>query len=35
VVTRTRMACMAAENLVAGLSGQRPPYLVNEEVLAL
>jgi glyoxylate reductase len=35
VATRTRMARMAAENLVAGLSGQRPPYLVNEEVLAL
>jgi phosphoglycerate dehydrogenase-like enzyme len=34
VATRTRMARMAAENLVAGLSGQRPPYLVNEEVLA-
>ena len=35
VATRTLMARMAAENLVAGLSGRRPPYLVNEEVLAL
>ena len=31
--TRLRMAMMAAENLVAGLTGKRPPYLVNEEVL--
>jgi glyoxylate reductase len=34
VATRTLMARMAAENLVAGLKGQRPPYLVNEEVLS-
>jgi hypothetical protein len=27
------MATMAAENLVAGLTGKRPPNLVNEEVL--
>jgi len=27
------MATMAAENLVAGLIGKRPPNLVNEEVL--
>jgi len=33
VATRTRMARMAAENLVAGLAGRRPPYLVNTEVL--
>ena len=33
IVTRTRMAMMAAENLVAGLRGERPPYLVNPEVL--
>ena len=33
VATRTRMAMMAAENLVAGLHGERPPYLVNPEVL--
>ena len=28
--TRLRMATMAAENLVAGLTGRRPPNLVNE-----
>jgi glyoxylate reductase len=33
VATRTKMALMAAENLIAGLSGQRPPNLVNPEVL--
>jgi glyoxylate reductase len=32
--TRLRMAMMAAENLVAGLSGKRPPNLVNKEVLS-
>jgi lactate dehydrogenase-like 2-hydroxyacid dehydrogenase len=32
--TRLRMAMMAAENLVAGLTGKRPPNLVNEEVLS-
>lgn len=31
--TRTKMALMAAENLVAGLTGKRPPHLVNPEVL--
>jgi lactate dehydrogenase-like 2-hydroxyacid dehydrogenase len=31
--TRLRMAMMAAENLIAGLTGKRPPHLVNEEVL--
>jgi lactate dehydrogenase-like 2-hydroxyacid dehydrogenase len=31
--TRLRMATMAAENLVAGLTGKRPPNLVNEKVL--
>lgn len=30
--TRLKMAMMAAENLMAGLSGKRPPNLVNEEV---
>jgi lactate dehydrogenase-like 2-hydroxyacid dehydrogenase len=30
--TRLRMATMAAENLVAGLTGECPPNLVNEEV---
>ncbi len=29
--TRTRMCLMAAENLVAGLQGRRPPNLVNRE----
>lgn len=33
VATRRRMAMMAAENLLAGLRGERPPYLVNPEVL--
>ncbi len=32
--TRLRMAKMAAENLVAGLTGRRPPNLVNDEVLS-
>jgi len=31
--TRLRMATMAAENLVAGLTEKRPPNLVNDEVL--
>ena len=31
--TRTAMAAMAARNLIAGLGGQRPPNLVNPEVL--
>ncbi len=31
--TRTAMAAMAARNLIAGLDGQRPPNLVNPEVL--
>jgi len=34
VATRTRMARMAVENMIAGLKGERPPYLVNEEVLS-
>jgi lactate dehydrogenase-like 2-hydroxyacid dehydrogenase len=33
--TRLRMAMMAAKNLIAGLTGKRPPNLVNEEVLSL
>ena len=33
--TRLRMAVMAAENLLAGLTGKRPPNLVNKEVLSL
>jgi glyoxylate reductase len=32
--TRTRMAAMAAQNLIAGLSGHRPPNLVNPEVFS-
>ena len=31
--TRTRMACMAAENVVAVLKGKRPPNALNPEVL--
>jgi lactate dehydrogenase-like 2-hydroxyacid dehydrogenase len=31
VETRTKMALMAAENLLAGLRGERPPNLVNQE----
>lgn len=31
IATRTRMAVMAAENLVAALRGERPPNLVNAE----
>lgn len=30
---RTKMAVMAAENIVAGLKGERPPNLINPEVL--
>lgn len=30
--TREKMACMAAENLIAGLTGKRLPYCVNPEV---
>lgn len=33
VATRTRMCCMAAENMIAALQGQRPPNIVNPEVL--
>jgi glyoxylate reductase len=31
--TRTKMACMAAENVVARFKGQRPPNMLNPEVL--
>jgi lactate dehydrogenase-like 2-hydroxyacid dehydrogenase len=34
IETRTKMAMMAAQNCVAGLTGQRPPNLLNPEVLA-
>jgi glyoxylate reductase len=33
IETRTKMAMMAAGNCVAGVNGQRPPNLVNPEVL--
>ena len=31
--TRRRMCVMAAENVLAGLAGERPPNIVNPEVL--
>jgi glyoxylate reductase len=31
VATRTRMATLAAENLIAGVTGKRPPTLLNPE----
>jgi glyoxylate reductase len=31
--TRTKMACMAAENVVALFKGQRPPNILNPQVL--
>jgi lactate dehydrogenase-like 2-hydroxyacid dehydrogenase len=34
IETRTRMAVMAAQNCIAGITGQRPPNLLNPEVLA-
>jgi glyoxylate reductase len=34
VATRTKMAVMAAENLLAGLRGEMPPNPVNPEVLS-
>ena len=34
IETRTKMAMMAAQNCAAGLSGQRPPNIVNPEILA-
>jgi len=33
VETRTKMACMAAENVVALFKGKRPPNILNPEVL--
>ncbi|TCS36629.1 glyoxylate reductase [Paucimonas lemoignei] len=35
VPTRLAMAACAADNLIAGLSGQRPPNLLNPQVLSL
>ena len=34
IETRTKMAMMAAQNCAAGLTGQRPPNIVNPEILA-
>ena len=34
VATRTKMAMMAVDNLLAGLKGERPAHLVNPSVLA-
>jgi glyoxylate reductase len=34
VATRTRMADLAVENLLAGLEGRRPPHCVNPDVLS-
>ena len=31
--TRTQMASVAAENIIAHATGQRPPNIVNPEVL--
>src|SRR5207244_12016599 len=31
--TRTKMACIAAENVVAFFAGKRPPNILNPEVL--
>ncbi len=33
IATRTKMAIMAGENLIAGLRGEMPPHPVNPEVL--
>jgi glyoxylate reductase len=33
IETRTKMACMAAENVVALFHGRRPPNILNPEVL--
>ena len=33
IETRTKMACIAAENVVALFKGQRPPHMLNPEVL--
>jgi len=31
--TRTKMACMAAENVIAAFEGRRPANILNPEVL--
>jgi len=33
IATRTKMAVMAAQNLIQALSGKRPEHVVNPEVL--
>jgi len=33
LATRTKMACMAAQNVVALFQGARPPNILNPEVL--
>jgi glyoxylate reductase len=33
VATRTKMATMAVDNLLSAVRGERPPYIVNPEVL--
>ena len=33
IASRSRMSGMAAENLIAGLAGRRPPNLLNPEIL--
>ena len=35
VATRTKMAVMAAANLIADLKGEIPPNLVNKELLKI
>ena len=34
VETRTKMGIMAAQNLIAGLRGELPPYCVNPEIFS-
>jgi lactate dehydrogenase-like 2-hydroxyacid dehydrogenase len=34
VETRTRMVMLAAENVFAAMRGERPPNIVNPEVMA-
>jgi glyoxylate reductase len=33
IATRTKMATMAVDNLLSAVKGERPPYIVNPEVL--
>jgi lactate dehydrogenase-like 2-hydroxyacid dehydrogenase len=33
IETRTKMACMAAENVVALFKGKQPPNMLNPDVL--